>query len=32
MVEALIESFMAFLQEQAAHHAHDNGNEEGGCC
>ena len=29
MVAALIDSFMAFLQEQASHHAHDHG--EGGC-
>ncbi|MDD2871089.1 MAG: hypothetical protein PHS49_03790 [Candidatus Gracilibacteria bacterium] len=29
IVEILIDSFMAFIQEQAAHHAHDH---EGGCC
>lgn len=29
IVEVLIDSFMAFIQEQAAHHAHDH---EGGCC
>jgi len=31
MIEALIDSFIGFLQEQAAHHndAHDH---EGGCC
>lgn len=30
MVEALIDSFMAFIQEQAG--AHDHGEEEGGHC
>lgn len=29
MVEALIDSFMAFIQEQAAAHEHSH---EGGCC
>lgn len=29
MVEVLIDSFLSFLQEQAAHHAHDH---DGGCC
>lgn len=29
MIEVLIDSFMAFIQEQAAHHAHDH---EWGCC
>lgn len=29
IVESLIDSFMAFIQEQAASHAH---NHEGGCC
>jgi len=33
MVEALIDSFMAFIQEQAgAHeHSHEEGEKEGGC-
>ena len=29
IIETLIDSFMAFVQEQASHHAHDH---EGGCC
>lgn len=31
MVEALIDSFMAFIQEQAGDHEHSH-DEEGGCC
>lgn len=31
MVEALIDSFMAFIQEQAAAHQHDHGKEGGWC-
>lgn len=31
MVEALIDSFMAFIQEQAWAHEHSH-DEEGGCC
>lgn len=30
MVEALIDSFMAFIQEQSAAHSHEG--SEGGCC
>ncbi len=33
MVEALIDSFMAFLQEQAGGHEHSHeDSKEGGCC
>lgn len=34
MVEALIDSFMAFIQEQAAAHSHEHEHEhwEWGCC
>lgn len=31
MVEVLIDSFMAFIQEEAAHHAHGH-DDEWGCC
>lgn len=31
MVEALIDSFMAFIQEQAGAHEHGEGEKSGGC-